>query len=203
MNPSAGWPTTRVSLIGLLRNSDDAAAWREFVDLYAPVVHNYCRRRGLQHADALNIAQEVFGHVSRAIQKFEYDHGRGRFRSWLGLITHQQMLRYRERQSRKGPPVGDRATMLEAFEGEAEGSWMETLNAHVYARALERVRGEFDPESWRVFQRVFEGDERPGEVARDAGRDPQWVYQVKHKIVERLRQEVERLTDDLAIFHRS
>jgi RNA polymerase sigma-70 factor (ECF subfamily) len=204
MNHSGGWPTTRVTLISLLRDSGDEAAWREFVDLYAPVVHAYCRRRGLQHADALNVAQEVFGHVSRAIQTFEYDRARGRFRSWLGLITHQQMLRYKEKQARNGraPGNGRADGILEAFEGEAEGIWIETVNAHIYACALERVRQEFDAEEWRAFQRVWDGNERPGDVARDLGKESPWLYQIKHKAIGRLKQEVERLTDDVAIFNR-
>jgi RNA polymerase sigma-70 factor (ECF subfamily) len=198
-----GWPTTRVTLLARIRNGADASAWQTFVDLYTPVILSYCRKRGLQHADSQDIAQEVFGRVSRAIQTFEYDPQRGPFRRWLGLITHQQMLRYRQRQARAGPASWTGCdSASDVFEGEAEGAWIEAFNAHIYACALEGIRLEFDAEAWRAFQRVWDGDERPGDVAREMHKDPQWIYQVKHRIVTRLKQEIERLTSDSALYNR-
>jgi RNA polymerase sigma-70 factor (ECF subfamily) len=204
MNPRSAWPTTRITLIAQIRDPHDAAAWSEFVDLYGPVVCAYCRQRGFQHADTENIAQEVFGRVSRAIRSFEYNVARGRFRSWLGLITHQQMLRYREALARAGQELGNGLDdqISDGFEAEAEGVWMEGLNAHIYARALDRVRPEFDAEAWSAFLRVWHGEERPAAVARSLHKDPGWVYQVKYRVVERLKREVERMTDDVAVFHR-
>lgn len=205
MNQAGGWPTTRVTLIAQIQNAADADAWREFVDLYAPVVHNYCRRRGLQFADAQNIAQEVFSHVSRAIGTFEFDSARGRFRNWLGLITHQQMLKYGARQARPGRGVGEGRgeAILETFDGEAAAIWTETVNAHIYARAVERVRQDTDAEVWQAFHRVWENEERPGDVAREMGKAPQWVYQCKHRVIRRLKQEIERMADDTPVLNRT
>ena len=45
-------PTTRPSLLVRLRDPQDALAWGQFVDLYAPLVYGYARKRGLQDADA-------------------------------------------------------------------------------------------------------------------------------------------------------
>lgn len=204
MDSSGGWPTTKITLIGQIRNANDHAAWREFVNLYAPAVHDYCRRRGWQHADAQNITQDVFTRVCRAMSTFEYDDARGRFRSWLGLITHRQMLRYRDNHSRaeRAPGDGLAETILETFDGEAASQWMEAVNAHIYACAMASVRREFDDDAWQVFQRVWERSERPGDVAQDVDKDPRWVYQLRHKIVARLRQEIERLVDDSPSFHR-
>lgn len=197
------WPTTRITLLDQIRDVKDRAAWQQFVDLYASIVYRYCRNRKMQHADAQNVTQEVFSRVSRAIQSFEYDKERGRFRGWLGLITHQQMLRYREKQAR-GKGFQNRADDFIAgpFEGEVEGVWIDTFNAHVYDRALNSVREKTEPDEWNAFERIWTGDEQPGEIARELQRDPQWIYQVKFRLVSRLKEEVERLSADVAIFHR-
>ena len=45
-------PETRESLILRLPSAADAQAWREFVDLYEPLIIRFAKRRGLQDADA-------------------------------------------------------------------------------------------------------------------------------------------------------
>jgi RNA polymerase sigma-70 factor (ECF subfamily) len=62
---------TRPSLLLRIRDSADTEAWRQFADLYARVVYGYCRRRGLQDADAADVTQEVLAQVARSIRSFE------------------------------------------------------------------------------------------------------------------------------------
>lgn len=198
------WPTTSVTLLSQIRDAGDREAWRSFVDRYAPIVYGYCRCRGLQHADAQNVSQEVFGRVSQAIQRFEYDAERGRFRSWLGLITHQQLIRHCQLRSRAGKALAAASEILpEEFSHAAEGAWIEAFNGRLYGIALERIRGEFEPLAWRAFLRVWDGRERPGDVARELDVTPQWVYQTKHKVLQRLRESLEFLAADVPTFHRS
>jgi len=44
-------PQTRASLLVRIRDSRDAQAWCQFVDLYAPLIHGFARKHGLQDAD--------------------------------------------------------------------------------------------------------------------------------------------------------
>lgn len=74
-----------------IRDSADAEAWRQFADLYARVICGYCRRRGLQDADAADVTQEVLAQAARSIRSFEYSPERGRFRGWLGTVTHSKI----------------------------------------------------------------------------------------------------------------
>lgn len=60
-------PDTRESLILRLPSANDADAWQEFIDLYKPLVIRFARRRGLQDADAREIAQNVFISVAKAV----------------------------------------------------------------------------------------------------------------------------------------
>jgi RNA polymerase sigma-70 factor (ECF subfamily) len=64
-------PATRASLLVRLRDPHNRAAWREFVDLYAPLVYGYARKQGLQDADAADLSQEVLGAVAGAIGRLQ------------------------------------------------------------------------------------------------------------------------------------
>ncbi len=89
---------TRPSLLIRLRDVADADAWRTFVATYAPLVHRFGRRQGLQDADAADLTQDVLGEVCRAIRSFEYEPARGRFRDWLLVITRRRSARFQERR---------------------------------------------------------------------------------------------------------
>jgi RNA polymerase sigma-70 factor (ECF subfamily) len=78
---------TRPSLLMRIRDGQDAEAWALFVDLYAPVVFQHCRRRQLQDADAADLTQEVLIEVADAIRNFVYQSERGRFRDWLSVLS--------------------------------------------------------------------------------------------------------------------
>src|SRR5262245_23613570 len=106
MQPS---PETRPSLLVRLRDPQDGLAWGLFVEVYAPLIHGFLRKRGLQDADAADITQEVLRRVSRAIRRFEYDPERGDFRGWLFTIVRNQMRTFLERKHEHGS--GDSATM--------------------------------------------------------------------------------------------
>src|SRR5438552_1369435 len=80
-------PQTRASLLVRLRDGHDREAWRQFVDLYAPLVYGFARRRGLQDADAADLMQDVLRAVSGAAGRLDYDPAKGTFRSWLFTVT--------------------------------------------------------------------------------------------------------------------
>ena len=63
-------PTTQPSLLIRLRDQGDDRAWAEFTEIYAPLVNQLARRRGLQDADAQDLVQEVFRAVARCHRAF-------------------------------------------------------------------------------------------------------------------------------------
>ena len=63
-------PNTRPSLLVRLRKPHDERAWAEFVEIYEPLVYQLARQRGLQDADARELAQEVFVAVTSAIERW-------------------------------------------------------------------------------------------------------------------------------------
>src|SRR5437764_13203233 len=91
----AEFPPTRASLLLRLRDSRDEAAWREFVELYTPLVYGYGRKQGLQDADAADLAQDVLVAVAGAVGRLEYDPKRGSFRNWLFTVVRHRLSNWR------------------------------------------------------------------------------------------------------------
>src|SRR5215472_1187446 len=128
-------PPTRASLLVRLRDPRDETAWREFVDLYVPVIYGYVRKQGLQDADAVDLSQEVISAVAGAVGRLEYDPSRGTFRSWLFTVVRRKLSNWRRAQKHRPRGSGDTAThrrleQLPVAEGgneDWEAEWQERV----------------------------------------------------------------------------
>jgi RNA polymerase sigma factor (sigma-70 family) len=196
--------TTRITLLTRLRSPTDAEAWRTFVDLYLPLVFRYCRKRGLQDADARDVTQQVLANVHRAIETFEYDPRKGKFRNWLGTISLREITRYQQRDRRPGKGGGDGQGdwVVQQESGQVDAAWQEEFNAHIFAAALDRVRSEFDEPTWNAFDATWLRDVKPDQAAKELGKRTAWIYKARFRVLQRLRTEIEFLTNDAAVFHR-
>ena len=83
--------TTRHSLVLRIRDMSDSIAWSQFVDIYGPFIYRYGCSRGLQDADAADLAQLVLLEVARCIDRFEYEPKTGRFRNWLKVLARSKL----------------------------------------------------------------------------------------------------------------
>src|SRR5262249_29240829 len=100
MRPPSPWPDTRPSLLLQLRDRSAHEAGKVFGDTYHPLLSRYCRRHGLQDADAADVTSEVLKKVPAFMDR--YDPGCGRFRGWLGTVTRREVQRFREKRDRPG-----------------------------------------------------------------------------------------------------
>jgi len=190
---------TRPSLLMQLRDHADAEAWRTFTLLYAPLIYGYCRKSGLQDADAADVTQEVLEQVSRSICTFEYDPRKGRFRDWLRTVTRHKVCRFLERRQDGDVVIG--AVPLEVVaEGPADAEWADDFHARVLEVALEQIRPRFERITWRAFERTWIGGDDPRSVASEVGLAIDQVYAAKSRVLKHLRAQILLLAGDLPLF---
>src|SRR5256885_14759398 len=100
-------PVTNPSLLLRVRDGRDQDAWRQFFALYVPLLYGYARKRGLQDADAADVAQDVFQRVLGALRRLDYDPTRGSFRAWLCTITRNRIATWTAGVQRRDRGSGD------------------------------------------------------------------------------------------------
>jgi RNA polymerase sigma factor (sigma-70 family) len=187
---------TRPSLLIRLRDPGDELAWSEFLEIYGPLVYQLAKRRGLQEADAQDLAQEVFRAVARAIERYDPDPARGSFRGWLSRIANNLIINLLSAQRRHPRGTGD-SDMQRMMEDQPDPAGEEsTLFEVEYRRRLltwaaERVRGAFSQAVWQAFWQTGVEGRAPREVAEALGMSIGTVYQYKSRVVARIRREIE------------
>jgi len=197
MTAQETFPSTYPSLLIAIRDRQDSAAWREFTDQYTEVLICFCRKRGLQLADAEDVAQKVLMAVSQQIPAFERRPDRGLFRSWLATIAIRAIWRHRKSLHCGLSSGDDRVSDLAE---PACRSWVADFNEAVLETGLARIQGRYPAEEWSTFEKVWLRDEPCAVAAHSAGRPVSWVYRTKYRILKDLRQEVLALADESAVF---
>lgn len=188
------FPETRHSLLVRLRDGDDEQAWEEFAELYRPIIHRLARRKGLQDADAEELAQEALLAVARAVDRWRSDPDRGPFRAWLSRIAKNLAVNMltRTRPGQIGVGGTDFHRLLAESPdpgGESRAAELEYRRA-VFAWAAERVRDEFRETTWRTFWATCVEGREIAAVARELRLSVGAAYVARSRVAARLRQKV-------------
>src|SRR4051794_22316606 len=106
---------TSVSLLERLSLTPDEQSWKQFVDLYLPLIRGWLRQYPVKKEDAEDLVQEVMTAVVRGIGDFQHNQQRGAFRNWLRTTTVNQLRALWRAQRGKTAASGDRdmAQMLD------------------------------------------------------------------------------------------
>lgn len=192
-------PTTRASLLLRLRDARDEEAWRQFVDLYAPLVHAYLRNRGLQDADAADLTQDALRAISGAVGRFDYDPDRGSFRGWLFTIVRNALRNFLNSPRRREQGAGDTgaARRLEEHPAPEESAeWEREHHRHLLAAAARVVRAEVQETTWLAFWKTSVEGQEVKAVAAELGVSVASVYLARSRVMARLKEQVLLLEGD-------
>ncbi len=189
-------PETNDSLIARVKDPANEAAWIEFLAIYQPVVLRLARNRGLQPADADDLAQGVFLTLSNAINDWEPNPHGPPFRVWFFKITRNAIinaLRSRQRyQATGGTSVLE---LLEQIPDDASSAeFYRESQREVFRWVSAEVRPEFSPSTWNIFWRTAVDDIPAEQVAAEMQRKVGAIYVAKWRVLKRIRERVAECT---------
>ena len=134
---------TRPSLLVRIKDHRDRQAWGQFVEIYAPLVYDMARRR-LQDSDAADLTQDVLRSVAAAMDRLDYDPGKGSFRSWLFTVTRNALNTFFEAQRRVPRGSGDSAVQAwldkQPDQDDESAVWDREYERRLLDLAAEQVR---------------------------------------------------------------
>ncbi|MDZ4848252.1 MAG: sigma-70 family RNA polymerase sigma factor [Pirellulaceae bacterium] len=195
MKSSNSTNATRASL--LVRAMErDQMAWRQMVDLYGPLVAQWCRGCGLDSATIADIVQEVFISLSKSIASFRSPPGTGAFRAWLWKMTRNKLIDWKRRSQKqlKGTSGSDAVHRMEDLVDpmsipEDEPSSADALS-ELTSRALQQIKAEFQPQTWAAFWRSAVDGMPSHIIAEELGMSLASVRQARSRILRRFRAQL-------------
>jgi RNA polymerase sigma-70 factor (ECF subfamily) len=182
---------TQSTLLARLRDRADQEAWRTFDELYRPMLVRYARARGLEPADADDVAQQCTQAVLEQIGPYQHA---ASFKSWLRAIAENKVcdrFRRRRREVQAGTDVWDQHA---DSAGGADPAWEQQWSVAHLRHCAEIARRDVAPRTYAAFA-AYALEGRPvAEVAASLGMSLSAVYVSKHRVVERMRALMRELT---------
>ncbi len=191
---------TSPTLLNRLRNDPtDQAAWNNFVDRYGPKLLGWCRRWGLQDADAEDVTQSVLLRLAEKMRSFAYDPSRS-FRAWLKTLTQHAWYDFCESRKRAGQAGGD-STLADALQNlEARDDLLTRLDQEfdreLLDEAMARVRLRVDPAKWEVFRLLGFENRSGADVAQRTTMKVATMFVVSSKVQRMVQRELQKLEGD-------
>lgn len=191
------FPETVDSLIIRIRDPSNRAAWDRFEQLYRPVIFRIARAKGLQHADALDLVQQVLFSVASAIDRFEKRDGTAGFRHWLSRITRNAILKALSRQPQDraagGSAVLDVLGDVPASDPETDALIDLEYRRELFQRAAASVRADVQETTWLAFEMTALQQRSIRDTAEKLGVSVGSVYAARSRIIRRIRNAVAQL----------
>jgi RNA polymerase sigma factor (sigma-70 family) len=193
---------TSASLLGRLRlDRTDPSDWAEFVSRYTPLIQKWCRRWGLQEADAQDLAQDVLVRLASRMRSFQYDPAKS-FRAYVKTLAHFAWCDLIESRKHAGAGgSGDTSMMDKLAAVEARDDLQvrlaDAFDQEVLEEATARVRLRIEPRTWEAFRLTAIEGLSGSETATHTGMEVATVFKAKSKVQKMLREEVRRLEEGL------
>ena len=192
--------STRLSLLGRVREPRNQDAWTEFAHVYGPIVEGWLARMGVANHDAADLRQEVMAKLLDALPEFEHNGRPGAFRNWLRTITANRLRTFRRQQNRQAQAKGGSefavlADQLANDDSVLTQQWNAEYDQMIVRSLLQIVERQFSAPSIQAFRRVVLKGEKAADVAADLGLTPNAVRIAQSRVLRALREAGEGLMD--------
>ena len=184
--------TTNVSGLGRLIEHGDEGDWRAFDQLYRPHLVEYARRRGLDHGQAEDVAQECMISAFRFLKRFKHNGRKGALRRWLYRVAATAI---RDKVIPVTPgltAVQDRAACVAE-----QVSPLDRIAAEEHLQlCLEFVQLRLKPKTYEAFYRRAILRRPVTEVCTELGLNRNQVHLATSRGAKLMRQKSERIFGD-------
>lgn len=199
---------TRSSLLSRLRDTSDAASWRQFLDQYGRLIFQVCLRSGLTRQESEEVVQETVTAVSQSLPKFQYDRSKGSFKGWLARVTRNHIADFLTRKTREAAHrvelPAEQAQSLSTDPAVREGGqpdldavWEAEWRQHLLARALVQAAESVSARSIQIFQLSAVQGWSIEEIAASLRVSRARIYLARHRVGRLVKREIGRLRGEL------
>jgi RNA polymerase sigma-70 factor, ECF subfamily len=185
--------STPVSLLVRIQARGDDDAWERFLKFTTPLLEIWAARLGLRQHDAQDLVQDVLTVVAEKIPDFSYDRDKS-FRGWLRTIAVNKWRHWHRRP--RGVALSEAVSEGLVAEDPAELFHQKEFNNFLVARAMEVMRTEFEPTTWKACWEHVAHSRRAAEVGAELGISAGAVYVATSRVLHRLREELLGLMED-------
>lgn len=192
-------PETRWSLVVRLQDERDEAAWYEFIAEYEPFLLTFLQRRGLQDADAQDVAQQVLTSICQSVSNYKPDGRPGAFRRWMSTIARHAAIKFLQRKSRQPDSGGGTqflARMNDIATTDDDPVARQEYQQAVFAWAVSRVKDEFRESTWNAFWETTVNHRPIDVVAKELDLSTGAIYMARSRVMARLKAQVARLLQE-------
>jgi RNA polymerase sigma-70 factor (ECF subfamily) len=194
---------TRATLIARLKDWQDHSSWQEFSEIYWNLIYGVAIKGGLTPSEAKEVVQETLLTVAKNIHDFKYNPAHGSFKYWLLNITRWRITdQYRKRPPRARQPTAadthdDWLTEIPQQNSEFDKIWDAEWEVNLLAAAQAKTKRQVNPQQYQIFDFCVHKEWPVERIAKMFAILPSQVYLAKHRVAEKIRQEVERLKKEI------
>ena len=183
--------TMRSSVIRAVANTENETAWQRLFDLYAGFIFSIARSKGLKPEDTDDIVQIVFTDLARNLPTFQYDHAKGKFRSYLTGLVHWRVLDKLKAGKRDADLKASFWEEMEAAAAAVDDDFSEReWQTAALEEALRRIKPDVRPEHYAAFVASMVEGQDTESVMRLYGISRDNLYQIRKRLTEKLRETV-------------
>jgi RNA polymerase sigma-70 factor (ECF subfamily) len=188
------FPETRSTLIAQVRSPENREAWDQFVMLYRPVIYRMARKRGMQDADAQDLAQAVLVRILGSIDRWEKTDPNVGFRHWLSRVAKNTILTALTKSTKDaaigGTDIQDLLNIQPEVDPGIEREFALEYLREKYHRAAATVQSDVDAVTWQAFELSVVKARPCNQVAELLNKPIGTIYAARSRVMRRLREQV-------------
>ena len=189
-----GWNSTPTgSALWEFLEDQNPQTWDRFMVRYGSHIDVWLKRV-VRNSDFEDARQDLHVKLWKELPRFEYDLKKGKFRSWLFVVTRRFALQSRRRLQRE---IVDDALLEQWVDEELRQTGIDKLiQAELVELALAAVRERVESHNFEAFELILREGLSASEVAQRLNMTPSAVYTAKSRVTKLMRAELKRLGGD-------